>query len=169
MTHPFNARYLNLDYFFDLIISTYSENCEKYSAFTQRGHHKPTVERSGKIGGWGWGGTLTVGWAVILSICLAGDNTAEHSALFTVSHLMQCEGPFHDKWSPFLPESPFHQTPDPHTQPFSLLKVRVEVLFISLIFHTIISSLKSIRLKLHFENFWRTKNRKSSFLWAYRI
>ena len=48
-----------------------------------------------------------------LSICISGDNTVEHLALFTFSHLMQTESPFHNKWSPFFPESPFHQTPDP--------------------------------------------------------
>ena len=83
---------------------------ESFSATIQHGHHKPTVERRGKIGGWGWGGTLALGVGsgqTSDTRCLySRDNIAEHSALFTFSHLMQSEGPFHDKRSPFFSESP---------------------------------------------------------------
>ena len=139
---------------------------ESFSATIQHGHHKPTVERRGKIGGWGWGGTLALGVGsgqTSDTRCLySRDNIAEHSALFTFSHLMQSEGPFHDKRSPFFSESLYftkHLIPmiTSSVFSFSILKIRVEVLV--LFFSAISYNFKhrSIWLKLHIEHFSKAK------------
>ena len=102
------------------------------------------------------------------------DNTAEHLALFTFSHLMQTESPFHNKWSPFFPESPFHQTPDPlwtedHHLSFSILKVRVEVLFFPLIFHTTTSSIRVFDWNCILHIFWELKTKHLSLYSLYML